>query len=483
MLAGVCGGIAEYFGQDSTLIRLLAVLIAVVSGGVAVIAYIVLALVVPEDASVGEGEMAMVEGSMGPGDVPESGAQAGATPHNASSAPQGAPPPEGWSSAGYQPSPPGPPLAQPERERGKGTAGIVVGAALVVLGLLFVAERVVPGLSVWTLWPLLVVAMGIAEMFRAFRDSEKAVKHLLDGAVIIVVGGILLSNAMGFLPWDVWLNIFSLWPLLLVAVGVDIVGRSLGSVWVRGLGSLIVIGGLLFGALAMPARGFGWWGAWSWSPSSATSERFSERVAADPSVERGEARVSGGVGEIGVGDGPDLVSVEGDSPFGDPRFEVSSSGGMAEVEVATHESGRRVFGPSARSRLDVELSRDVEWDIELRTGVSGLEADLSRLEVHSLDAETGVSDSTIKLGSPPLSETPVRLKAGVSAIEVRLPEGEAIKLRVRRGLSGVEIPDGFDKRSSESGAEVWETSGFSGATNSWEILLETGISGIEVKWY
>ena len=46
-LGGVCGGIAEYFGIDSTLVRLLLVLFCIM-GGAGVFAYIVAWLVMPE---------------------------------------------------------------------------------------------------------------------------------------------------------------------------------------------------------------------------------------------------------------------------------------------------------------------------------------------------------------------------------------------------------------------------------------------------
>lgn len=47
-LFGVCGGIADYFSIDSTVVRL-AFAIAVVCGGVGVIAYILAALIIPEE--------------------------------------------------------------------------------------------------------------------------------------------------------------------------------------------------------------------------------------------------------------------------------------------------------------------------------------------------------------------------------------------------------------------------------------------------
>jgi len=48
MVAGVCGGLAEYFDVDPTIIRLLAVLLAL-AGGPGLVVYIVMAIVVPEE--------------------------------------------------------------------------------------------------------------------------------------------------------------------------------------------------------------------------------------------------------------------------------------------------------------------------------------------------------------------------------------------------------------------------------------------------
>ncbi len=50
MIGGVCGGIGKYLEIDPTVIRLLFLLLAFLSGGVpAVIAYIILLFVVPEE--------------------------------------------------------------------------------------------------------------------------------------------------------------------------------------------------------------------------------------------------------------------------------------------------------------------------------------------------------------------------------------------------------------------------------------------------
>jgi phage shock protein PspC (stress-responsive transcriptional regulator) len=51
MIAGVCGGLGEYANIDPTLIRLAAVLLFFVTGPGVVIAYIIMALIIPEQVT------------------------------------------------------------------------------------------------------------------------------------------------------------------------------------------------------------------------------------------------------------------------------------------------------------------------------------------------------------------------------------------------------------------------------------------------
>lgn len=53
MIAGVCGGLAEYFKVDPTLWRLLFVLFALL-GGPGIIFYLIMWIVVPEEPSASE---------------------------------------------------------------------------------------------------------------------------------------------------------------------------------------------------------------------------------------------------------------------------------------------------------------------------------------------------------------------------------------------------------------------------------------------
>lgn len=49
MICGVCGGIGKYFNIDSTLVRILWVVFSVASFGTGLLAYIIAAVIIPEE--------------------------------------------------------------------------------------------------------------------------------------------------------------------------------------------------------------------------------------------------------------------------------------------------------------------------------------------------------------------------------------------------------------------------------------------------
>ena len=51
MIAGVCGGLAEYFNLDATLVRVLFLLLAVF-GGTGLVIYVVMWIIVPDASKV-----------------------------------------------------------------------------------------------------------------------------------------------------------------------------------------------------------------------------------------------------------------------------------------------------------------------------------------------------------------------------------------------------------------------------------------------
>jgi phage shock protein C len=49
MLAGVCLGVADYFGLDVTLVRVIWAVVSVITGGAGILAYLVAWIIIPDE--------------------------------------------------------------------------------------------------------------------------------------------------------------------------------------------------------------------------------------------------------------------------------------------------------------------------------------------------------------------------------------------------------------------------------------------------
>lgn len=99
-------------------------------------------------------------------------------------------------------------------------ARLLIGAVLVVLGVLFLldaADVLAAGSVLADWWPVVLIALGAAQLLD--RPPNRA-----SGLVFVVAGIVLLMTSLGVFGWG---TIARWWPLLLVAAGVWIAfGRS-----------------------------------------------------------------------------------------------------------------------------------------------------------------------------------------------------------------------------------------------------------------
>jgi phage shock protein C len=123
VFAGVCGGLAEYFGVDAVLLRIVAVALAL-SGGAGFLLYLIAWVAIPEDP---------------PGEIAE--------------------------------GPVSRPVRTAQDERARATTVTFAGGALVVAGALMLLNHLVPWVNGALLWPLVVVAAGVAILTSGRRRS------------------------------------------------------------------------------------------------------------------------------------------------------------------------------------------------------------------------------------------------------------------------------------------------------------------------
>lgn len=136
MIFGVAGGMARWLDVDPAVVRLVWALL-IIAGGVGLLLYIVAAIVVPEEPL---------------GAAPPMGADA---PPSGSGPAAGG----GW----------GAPHGSVRRDAG--SAPIIIGIVLVLLGGWFLAERYIDWLDNALLWPALLIVVGGLLLVGAMRRT------------------------------------------------------------------------------------------------------------------------------------------------------------------------------------------------------------------------------------------------------------------------------------------------------------------------
>jgi len=165
MLAGVAGGLAELWDADPSLVRVLWALLVVFTGGIALVVYIIMAIVVPDEDEVRPPRPA-------PGDA-MSGATATGTGATAGSAgPAGSPAGQGWTQ-------PAADIRAARREarlarraaRGDSSfpGAAVAGGILILLGGFFLAREFLPSIDFDFVWPAALIILGAFLVVSAMR--------------------------------------------------------------------------------------------------------------------------------------------------------------------------------------------------------------------------------------------------------------------------------------------------------------------------
>lgn len=63
VITGLCGGIAEYFNVDATIVRVFFIILEFATAGLLIIGYLIVALIVPKEPVTSENDRVKVDNS------------------------------------------------------------------------------------------------------------------------------------------------------------------------------------------------------------------------------------------------------------------------------------------------------------------------------------------------------------------------------------------------------------------------------------
>ena len=290
---------------------------------------------------------------------------------------------------------------------------------------------------------------------------------LIGPLILIGLGVVFLLNNLGILTWSVWEVIFRLWPILLVAVGLDLL-----------LGRRSILGSLLALALTLIVLAAVLWffGVGIGTGPAAPSQQISQ-----PLEGATEARIvlnpaTGKLQVHALTDSADLVEgtlrPAGRQPI-QPQF--SLQGTSATYILSRQGSSFGTFyGSSLGPTWDLGLSPQVPIDLKVDVGAGEANLDLTDLTLSNLQVNMGVGETTLTL--PAQGQFQAVVDGAIGQTTLVIPQSLAVRITLDTGLAGSQLPAGYQKQNN-----IYTSPNFESAANQVEIKVDQAIGNLVIR--
>lgn len=298
--------------------------------------------------------------------------------------------------------------------------------------------------------------------------DKKVRRRGLAGPVILIgLGIVFLLNNLGVMDWSVWEAIFRLWPVLLVAAGLEIlVGRRsvLGSLLAVAL-TLVVLAGAL----------------WLFEAGIGTGQGgdAEEIVQALDGATQAEVTIAPAVGTLRVEALPESANlVEGVVRLGSGERlgrEFAVEDEMATFTLRSVGNFVPFVGRWGDEWVwDLGLSPDVALELDVSLGAGQSDIDLTGLTVSNLDVSMGVGQITVVL--PDEGRFEAEIENAVGNTVVVIPEGLEARIRFSTALVVRQLPDGYQHRD-----DVYVSPGYESAENRVDLEVDQAIGSVTIR--
>ena len=252
------------------------------------------------------------------------------------------------------------------------------------------------------------------------------------GSALILLGGLFYLQIQGIIP-----SIFPyLWPIALILFG----------------------GWMILGVY--------------WKPNPSEGEQFQVPLQNAKDV---HYRFSYGAGRLDVkGGAPMGQALVGSSGVG-MEHKSYLSGDRLEVKVDAGPSFIPFLGPS-NGVWEFQISNEVPITLDVESGASQLDVDLTNALAKTISLKTGASNSNITM--PLNGASTLNLEAGAASINIFIPQGVAGRVRLREGLTALNVDT---TRFPQVDSRLYQSPDFDTAANRAEINVEAGLGSITIK--
>ncbi len=297
------------------------------------------------------------------------------------------------------------------------------------------------------------------------------IKKIRNGIILISIGLVLLLNNLGQVGWSVWWSILKLWPIFLMAWGIELIFRN-SKLNLLALLSPLIWGLVILGpALSGEHRDINW---------LSDPQYFHWEVEKPGKVKEISVVIDIGGRELNLSGGAQNIAVCSLTYFNEKpecKWTVEDSRGILEI----YQKDKMPFAihfDSPENVSKIIFNNDLPLDLQVFSRVSEAELDLSQLNLKNLDLDLRVNATEVKLPLKP-GELNCKVKSKVGHLKLKVPKEAGLSILNMTKLAS----SSFSNISLVHTPEGFMTSDFAKAKSKINLVIKGKILQLEIETY
>lgn len=316
---------------------------------------------------------------------------------------------------------------------------------LIVLGVVFLFNNL--GLmrgdlwdTILSLWPLIFIAIGLDGILR----QEGTVGPTL----MLGLGTVFLLGNFGYLPLGAWEMLLRLWPLVLIALGFDIlIGRRSRLASFFGLILVLAILGVSLWMMTAGISG----GAMAGRRIRQDLEGATQaRIVIEPGAGDLRLKALQEPDALVMGTVPDEAAIS-------VGQEYSLQDGKADYTLRSSGGAYTFPGSSNTFRWDLGLTPEIPIDLKVELGAGQALLDLTGLDLGDLTFGMGLGGATIVL--PAEGRFDGDIEGAIGELVIYVPEDLGLRVGAETAMVIVQAPESYRKHGHFYDSPGYENAG------------------------
>lgn len=283
------------------------------------------------------------------------------------------------------------------------------------------------------------------------------------GLLLVLIGGLILASNYGLVSVD-WFNLWRLWPLFIVAIGLSVLtfkgwtGRLLSVAFV-----VLALSAVTYVLVYAPQD------TRQTSAYDITSQKIDSATTAEINLKTGLGQL-----DINTADQVAVAQTHLESNISNLTNDTTLIGTNQITNINTDATSGWPVG-NVENQLNLNVTRSLPIRLSLNIGASNITADLTLARLQNLDIKSGATKSDIKLGD---SEdlTTVSLDSGASSFLIRVPVSSGVSVKLD-GVTSNHL-DGLIKKGN-----TYESANYESATKKINIVGRLGLASFTLERY